>query len=489
MRRVPFQKRIGVSFCTQTAHIEMKIPLMYNTTQKKKGKRIMKKRYPVILIAAAAAAAVLASCGPQSAPPQDAVTPTEGIAVETPTEAPADGQTDPSPTDVPAEAEATPAPAEVSTVPEGIYEVKIPAAVSIPENEAMEFVRDIKAGWNLGNAFDASNCNWLSDPMEYESAWCGAKTRKELILKVKEAGFNAIRIPVSWHNHVNGSLQIDEKWISRVQEVADWAYDEGMYVIINIHHDNEDGFEYPSYAKMDQSERYIKAIWEQIADRFADYDEHLIFETMNEPRQVGTDHEWWINDTGSDVAKECFECVNRLNQVAVDTIRSNGKGYNTSRYIMVPGYCASPEFALVSDFKLPDDSKASAENRIILSVHAYTPYSFALDMSGTSEFDIAKKKGTADIDSFMRRLYSTYVSKGIPVIIGEYGALEKNNNTSSREQFAAYYVAMARHYGLSTFWWDNNAHNASGECFQIIDRSTLEWRYQGIVDQIMYYCE
>ncbi len=453
---------------------------------------MMKKRNPIILIAATAVSAVLSACGAQNAPAQDGIEPldaavTEAPAEKEPTEKPGQQAGDDKDTGA-AGTEAAPTPEEVSAVPEGIYEVKIPAAVSIPDNEAMDFVRDIKAGWNLGNAFDASNCNWLNDPMEYESAWCGAKTSRELILKVKEAGFNAIRIPVSWHNHVNGSLQIDEKWIGRVQEVVDWAYNEGMYVIINIHHDNEEGFEYPSYAKMDQSEKYITAIWKQVAERFADYDEHLIFETMNEPRQVGTDHEWWI-DTGSDVAKECFDCVNRLNQAAVDTIRSNGKGYNMSRYIMVPGYCASPEFALASDFKLPDDSKASAENRIIVSVHAYTPYSFALDLSGTKEFDIAKKKGTSDIDSFMRRLYSTYVSKGIPVIIGEFGALEKGDNNSAREQFAAYYVAMARHYGLSTFWWDNNAHNASGECFQIIDRNTLQWRCQGIVDQIMYYCE
>ena len=389
--------------------------------------------------------------------------------------------------------EATPTPMEEAsaetTVPDGIVEVPLPAEVSIPENDAMAFVRDMKAGWNLGNTFDATNCTWLSDPLEYESAWCGAKTTQALIKEIHNAGFQTIRIPVSWHNHVDGNYNIDSKWMDRVQEVVDWAYDDGMYVIINIHHDNEDAFEYPSYDKMDQSKKYVTKIWEQIADRFAEYDEHLIYESMNEPRQVGTDHEWWINDKNSATAKECFDCVNQLNQAIVDTIRANGKGYNGSRYIMVPGYCANPEFELINDFVLPDDSKATAENRIILSVHAYTPYSFALEQPGTPDFDIAARKGTGDINSFMKRLYEKFVVKGIPVVIGEYGALEKNGNDDARKQFAAYYVAMARHYGLTTVWWDNNAHNASGECFQLINRSSVTWTYPEIRDQIIYYCE
>ena len=390
-------------------------------------------------------------------------------------------------------AEETPTPTEETsseiTVPDGIVEVPLPAEVSIPDNDAMAFVRDMKVGWNLGNTFDATNCTWLSDPMEYESAWCGAKTTQALIKEIHNAGFNTIRIPVSWHNHVDGSYNIDGKWMDRVQEVVDWAYDDGMYVIINIHHDNEDAYEYPSNDKMNQSKKYVTKIWAQIADRFADYDEHLIYESMNEPRQVGTDHEWWINDKNSATAKECFDCVNQLNQAIVDTIRANGKGYNGSRYIMVPGYCANPEFELINDFVLPDDSKATAENRIIVSVHAYTPYAFALDLSGTSEFDIAARKGTGDISSFMKRLYEKFVVKGIPVVIGEFGALEKNGNDEARKQFAAYYVAMARHYGLTTVWWDNNAHNASGECFQLINRSAMTWTYPEIRDQIIYYSE
>ncbi len=372
-------------------------------------------------------------------------------------------------------------------VVDGIVKVAAKAPVEIPDNEALRFIRDIEIGWNLGNTFDAMDCTWLSNELDYEYAWCQAKTTQDLIRELKNAGFKTIRIPVSWHNHIDADYNISEAWISRVEEVVGWAYDEGMYVIINIHHDNSKEFEYPSYDYLDHSKYYVSKIWDQIADRFADYDEHLIFETMNEPRQVGTDHEWWV-DASSDIGLECIDCVNQLNQTIVDTIRKNGKGYNKTRYIMVPGYCASPDYALADAFVLPDDSGAEAQNRIIVSVHAYTPYNFALNMGAgsTDVFAIKGNKGTADIDMFMKKLYQKFVSNGIPVLIGEFGALDKDN-LESRMQFAAYYTYTARHYGMSALFWDNNAYKTNGECFRLIDRKNLTWTFPEIVAQMMYY--
>lgn len=378
--------------------------------------------------------------------------------------------------------------AQPGDVVDGIVKVAKRAPLEIPDNEALSFIRDLEIGWNLGNTFDASECTWLSDEMAYETAWCNAKTTEGLIKELKNAGFKTIRIPVSWHNHIDENYNISKAWMDRVEEVVGWALAEDMYVIINIHHDNTEDLEYPSYAKLDQSKAYVTKIWSQIADRFADYDEHLIFETMNEPRQVGTNNEWWI-DVNSDLGKECMDCINQLNQAIVDTIRANGKGYNTSRYIMAPGYCASPDYVIADDFKLPDDSKATAENRIIVSVHAYTPYNFALNQGdgSTDVFAIKGKKGTEDIDYFMKNLYAKFVSQGIPVLIGEFGALDKDN-TESRMQFAAYYTYTARHYGMTALFWDNNAYKTNGENFRLIDRSSLTWIFPEIVDQMMYYC-
>ncbi len=394
--------------------------------------------------------------------------------------------------EVPVEPELTMENAKVGEVVNGIVKVAKMTTSKIPDNDAMKFVRDVEVGWNLGNTFDACDCSsYVSNELDYESAWCGVKTTKELISEIKNAGFKSIRIPVSWHEHVDANYNISEAWLSRVEEVVGWAYDEGMYVILNIHHDNDENHEYPSYAKLDQSKKYLTAIWRQLADRFADYDEHLIFETMNEPRLVGTDVEWWI-DEESEIGLEALDCINQLNQAIVDTIRDNGKGYNKTRYIMTPGYCASPNFALSDAFKLPDDSKADAENRIIVSVHAYTPYNFALNQNkndgATDNFSISGKKGTDDIDWFMSSLYNKFVLKGIPVIIGEFGALDKNN-LNARMEFTAYYIATARHYGMSAFVWDNNAYLTDGENFRLIDRSNCGWVFPEIVDQMMYYCK
>lgn len=369
-----------------------------------------------------------------------------------------------------------------------IVEVPEWDAVEIPDNEALAFVEDMQLGWNLGNTFDASNCG-LSDDLEYESAWVGIVTTKEMIHTIADAGFKTIRIPVSWHNHVDENYQINEAWMNRVQEVVDWAIEEDMYVILNIHHDNEEDFMYPSYEHLEQSKKYVQAVWKQIAERFADYDEKLIFETLNEPRHVGTDHEWWI-DASSELGKECIDCVNQLNQTAVDTIRESGKGYNTSRYIMAPGYCASPDFALADGFVVPTDS-GDAENRILVSVHAYTPYNFALagenDQNSTDRFSISEKNGTADIDTFMKKLYDKFISKGTGVVIGEFGARARGNNIEARTEFAAYYVARARSYGMTTCWWDNNAFGGDGENFGILRRVKNQILFPQIVEQMVYY--
>lgn len=369
-----------------------------------------------------------------------------------------------------------------------IIEVPEWEAVEIPENDALQFVEALQLGWNLGNTFDATNCG-VKDEMEYESAWVGVVTTREMIHTIAESGFQTIRIPVSWHNHVDENDNISEAWLNRVQEVVDWAREEDLYVILNIHHDNEKGFMYPSYEDLDRSKEYVRHIWEQLAVRFADYDERLIFETLNEPRQTETDHEWWI-DANSDIGKECIDCVNQLNQTAVDAIRENGTGYNTTRYIMVPGYCASPDYALTDGYVLPTD-KAAAENRLLVSVHAYTPYNFALagenDQNSTEVFSIAERKGTADIDLFMKRLYDKFISKGTAVVIGEFGARNKNNNLEARTEFAAYYVAQARHYGMTACWWDNNAFGGDGENFGLLRRVKNQILFPQIVEQMVHY--
>ena len=374
----------------------------------------------------------------------------------------------------------------LSAAAEGISvpEVEIKAR-EIPDNEALRMIRDMKIGWNLGNTFDAIDCTWLSNQLDYESGWCGVKTSEALIDALKDAGFRTIRVPVSWHNHVDADFNIDEAWLKRVQEVVSWIYDRGMYAIINIHHD-EDQF-LPSEKHYSESARYVECIWRQVAERFKDYDSRLIMEAMNEPRLIGSAHEWWWVASDPE-CREAATCLNRQNQLFVDTVRAAG-GQNAERYLMVPAYDANPEYACNSAFILPADP---AENRIIVSAHAYTPYSFALQMPGTSTFSLKTGSQKGEIDHFMNLLYSTFVSKGIPVVIGEFGALEKKDRNGDHMQdrvdFTAYYVAAARARGMTVCWWDNHSFSGNGEKFGLIDRKTMDWKAPMILEALMAYC-
>ncbi len=350
----------------------------------------------------------------------------------------------------------------------------------IPDNEAMAFLKAVGVGWNLGNTFDAIKGSWNrnADEMTVETSWVGIKTTEAMIEAIQNAGFTAIRVPVSWHDHVDENNQISEKWLNRVQEVVDWIYSRGMCVILNIHHD-EDQF-LPTPAHKEASAQYVEAIWTQLAARFRDYDDRLIMEAMNEPRMVGHANEWWFDANNADCIAAAG-VLNELNQLFVDTVRASG-GNNATRYLMVPGYDAAPGSVLNDFFALPKDT---ADNKFIVSVHAYTPYSFALEMPGTDSFGTQAQK--QEIVSFMNGLYDKYIINGIPVVIGEFGAMVKGENLQARVDWTAFYAATASARNLPVFWWDNNVFSGNGERFGLLDRKTLSFPHQQIVDALMRY--
>lgn len=365
-----------------------------------------------------------------------------------------------------------------------VPEVNALRQCEIPDNEAMAFLKAMGVGWNLGNTFDATQDSWPArKEMDIETSWVGTATTEELIAAVHDAGFNTIRIPVSWHNHVSGDGDtISEAWLSRVQQVVDWAVGCGMYVILNTHHDVYPEYYYPDEAHYERSAAYLGHIWTQLAERFKDYDEHLILESMNEPRLKDTDYEWVFN-ASEPACAESAACINRLNQLFVDTVRASG-GQNATRYLMVPGYDAAPENAVSDAFVLPTDT---ADNRIIVSVHAYTPYSFALQDGGVKTFDIHLASQTNDINYFINNLYKKYITQGIPVVIGEFGARDKDGNLQERVNFAAYYTHCASARNIPCCWWDNHAFKGNGELFGLIDRKTCSWKNPEIVEAIMRY--
>lgn len=323
--------------------------------------------------------------------------------------------------------------------------------------EATQIVEQMQFGWNLGNTLDAVGGSWARG-LSTETAWGQPKTTKPMIDGLAKSGIKTIRIPISWHDHViDKNYTIDPAWMARVKQIVDWAYENELFIIINTHHDNYDknapipagsGYYYPSQENYEESSNYLKALWAQICETFNnDYDYHLIFETMNEPRPCGTDYEWW-HDPNSIFSKKFMGALNKLNQDVVDTIRKSG-GNNKYRMIMVPALAASPDAATTMDFIMPKDT---VENRLAVSVHMYTPYNFAMASPGDIKFTDAHKK---DLTRVFSKLNRRFVSKGIPVVVGEMGATNKDN-LQDRIAWFDYFVTEGRKNGIMTCClWDN----------------------------------
>ena len=348
----------------------------------------------------------------------------------------------------------------------------IVAAGAAAPGSGMELTEQMKIGWNLGNTFDAPD----------ETAWGNPVTTAELFDTLKQLGFNTVRIPVSWSGHTDRAPEyaIDETWMDRVETVVDQALDAGLYVIVNAHHDN--GVYYPAPENAERAKEYLTAVWGQIAARFADRDHRLIFQTMNEPRIEGSSYEWNV-DARNDECMAALDVVNELNQAALDAIRAGG-GYNADRFVMVCPYAGSPGGALLSRFQLPEDS---AEDRLLLSIHAYTPYDLCLDTKSAA--DKFSDSGRSQIAKMLESLDYMYIRKGVPVVIDEMGCIDKDDG-QARYDWAQYYTSAAAAYGIPCIWWDNGALHTSGENFGLVDRRSLEVydeslsAYEGLMDGV-----
>jgi endoglucanase len=352
---------------------------------------------------------------------------------------------------------------------------------TVPDNprpyndvSAAEWVNNISIGWNLGNTLDTSDLHWLgNNPSVYamETAWGNPATTKAHITALKNAGFNAIRIPVSWAKcaSVKSDYTIRANWMARVSQVVDYAVENDMYIIINTHHD-ESIFKFHD-SEMDRSKRAFQKIWEQIAAHFRNYDEKLIFEGLNEPRTKGTPAEW-----NGGTAEERIN-LNVLNQLFVDTVRASG-GNNDKRILLIPTYGASSLAVAMEAVIIPADP-SNDHNKIIVSIHAYEPYNFALNENAS--LNTWNKDTLSDTDPITERVdraYDLFVSKDIPVIMGEFGAVDKNN-TAARAAWAEYYVGYAASKNIPCFWWDNGGN------FTLLSRKTNRFTHPEIVEALM----
>ena len=336
-----------------------------------------------------------------------------------------------------------------------------PTAEQVNAMTSKQIVENIKVGWNLGNSLDSYN----TSSSDTETGWGNPKTTQQMIDTVKAAGFNAIRVPVTWSEHMSADGTIDAAWMNRVKEVVDYAYNDGLYVIVNVHHDDYTWLT-PSSEKLESDKSTLTNIWKQICATFQNYDHRLIFEGMNEPRMIGSAEEW----TGG--TQESYDVINALYQAFVDTVRSSG-GSNKDRTLVVSTYAQSVEKNAVGGLVVPKD------DHVIVSLHIYAPWNFC--GPDDTRADWGSDADKQELDTMFQYLDDTFVSKGIPVIIDETGCVNKNENTSARVAWFSYYLSTAKKHGIKCFIWDNN-ETKNG--FGLLNRKDCTWYYPEIIEAI-----
>ncbi len=357
---------------------------------------------------------------------------------------------------------------------------------------ATQLVSAMGAGWNLGNQLEAA-----TDGTPSETAWGNPTITPALIQKVKAAGFNSIRIPVSYLSKIGSApnYTIDAAWLARIKEVVDYAYSQDMYVIINMHGDGYHTITGGWLLCDSNDQTAIKAkyqkVWQQIANTFVDYDEHLIFESMNEV----------FDGTYGTPNTTYYSNLNAYNQIFVDTVRQTG-GNNSARWLLVPGWNTNIDYTAGNyGFVIPSDTYRSStipstEKRIMISAHYYSPWDFCGDTSsqitqwGATATDASRVStwGQEDyMESQIKLMYDKFVKLGYPVVIGECGTIDKtgadSTNTVYRRAFAKALSAYCKNYGAVPVIWDNGYNGSNG--FGLFNRSSLTVTQQGIIDAVL----
>ena len=360
-----------------------------------------------------------------------------------------------------------------------------------------QVIDEMGFGWNLGNTFDAWDSKYQNQGLDSETSWGVSKTTEEVIEGLSTKGIKTIRIPVTWHNHIiDNSYTIDPEWMERVKTVVDWSISKGLYVILNTHHDNAEytvepmkygkGY-YPAGKDLDESAQFLFNVWTQIASAFNNgYDHHLIFEGLNEPRPVGTKCEWTYTK-GDPTCEEAVSILNEFNRIILKAIRESG-GNNEKRFYMVTPLAAAYGAAVTSDFIIPGDSKYNPTNpKVLLSVHMYLPYNFAMNAEmAFTKFEEAYKN---EVVGDFKTLFENFVLKGHHVVIGEMGTINKNN-TEARIEWAKMFIENSRKYQMASCLWDNEYFDntkSPGEVFGSYHRKELTWENDQLIDTYVEY--
>jgi endoglucanase len=356
------------------------------------------------------------------------------------------------------------------------------------ESNAVALAAKMTLGWNIGNTLEAMGG-------KSETYWGNPKITEDYVKFVKQSGFNAIRLPVSWNQYANQTTaQIEIDWLNRVKEVVKYCIDNDIYVIVNIHWDGGWLENNVTTAKQAENNLKQKALWEQIATHLRDFDEHLMFASANEPSVSAAD--------GSTSDAEKIARMNVLmsyHQTFIDTVRSTG-GKNAYRVLIVQGPNTDVKDTNELMTQMPTDTVAS---RLMAEIHYYTPWNFTgmtKDEGWGNQFYYWGKNyhSTTDtthnptwgeeetVDEMFGLMKTQFVDKGIPLIVGEYGAQYRDNLTgdaltlhlASRAYFLKYVTQQALANGLVPFYWDIGGV-LSRSSNTVLDQQTLDALLEG----------
>ena len=312
-----------------------------------------------------------------------------------------------------------------------------------------ELIEDMGLGINLGNTFEATG-SWVGGTTvsAFERCWGSPIITEEMIKGIKDGGFGVVRLPANWSNLMSDDYTISPEFDARIHEVVDWILDNDMYVILNMHHETW-------IADMPTNEEecltHYSRLWEQITESFKDYDDHLMFESLNE--EGGWDSVWNQYGSSTEGKAEAFGYLNKLNQTFVDIVRASG-GNNKKRHLLIAGYYTNIEHTCDELFVMPTDP----ENRLAVSVHYYEPSTLTILEAdadwGKAKTDWGSESDIAKLNSLLDLMKTTFTDKGIPVIVGEYGCFGKNK---TQEVKRAYMVDVCRETyirGMLPVLWD-----------------------------------
>lgn len=308
---------------------------------------------------------------------------------------------------------------------------------------AKDAVKNMGVGWNLGNTLDANNASktWKTTE-EHETCWGQPVTTPELLKMMKEAGFGAIRVPVTWYQEMDANGKVNEAWMKRVKEVVDYVIDNGMYCLLNVHHDTgADGGSYKSWIKASganytaNKDKY-EGLWKQIAETFKNYDQHLLFEAYNEMLDEKNTWNEPVDKTDG------YKAINDYAKSFVNAVRATG-GNNAQRNLVVNTYSASNSPAAMKALELPEET-----GHIVFQIHNYPNWK---DESTTRQL----------IDNLIKDIETNLTSKGAPVIIGEYATfttwpadLDYYKKDRKLALYAMdYFIKKTKEAGIGTFYW------------------------------------